>query len=62
MKGNPHGEVAIDVMQLDSVPLAEHLVPRRQQAPEHELTRAVLQDALDCVEKYRLLRRASIAS
>jgi len=40
-------------MQLDSVPLAEHLVPRRKQEPEYELIRAVLQDALDCVEKYR---------
>ena len=40
MKGNPHGEVAIYMMQLDSVPPAEHLVPRRKQAPEHELTRS----------------------
>jgi hypothetical protein len=41
------------MMQLGSVPLAEHLVPRRKQAPEHDLMRAILQDALDCVEKYR---------
>jgi len=39
--------------QPDLILPSQHYGPRRKQAPEQRLMIAVLQDALDCVEKYR---------
>ena len=46
-------EVPMSMTQPDIILPSQHFGPRRKQAPEHRLMIAVLQDALDCVEKYR---------
>lgn len=45
--------VPIGMMQLDILLPSQLFGPRRKQAPEQRLMIAVLQDALDCVEKHR---------
>ena len=44
----------IGMMQLDILLPSQHFGARRMQAPEQRLMIAVLHDALDCVQKYRL--------
>jgi hypothetical protein len=44
------------MMQLDLLLASQHFGPQRKQAPEQRLMAAVLQDALDCLEKYRSAR------
>ena len=46
--------VPIGVMQPDIVLPAQHFGSRRAQPPEQRLMIAVLHDALECIEKYRL--------
>jgi hypothetical protein len=41
------------MMQVDLLLASQHFGPRRKQAPEQRLMIAVLQDAVDCLEKYR---------
>ena len=41
------------MMRLDIVLPSQHFGSRRKQTPEQRLMIAVLQDALDCIEKYR---------
>ena len=54
MEANLHlAGVPIGMMQLDIILPSQQFGPRRKQAPEQRLMMAVLQDALDCVEKYR---------
>jgi hypothetical protein len=45
--------VPSDVMQPHIVLPSQHFGPPRQQAPEQRLMTAVLQEALECVEKHR---------
>ncbi|MBP1687555.1 MAG: hypothetical protein H6Q33_3698 [Deltaproteobacteria bacterium] len=53
-EANVHpGEVLFGMTQPDIILPSQHFGPRRKQAPEHRLMIAVLDDALDCVEKYR---------
>ncbi|HEX7410164.1 MAG TPA: hypothetical protein VF515_21290 [Candidatus Binatia bacterium] len=47
-------EVPSSLTQLDIILPSQHFGPRRKQAPEQRLMIAVLHDALDCLEKYRL--------
>ena len=44
------------MMQLDIVLPPQYFGPRRRQAPEQRLMIAVLQDALDCVQKHRFAK------
>jgi hypothetical protein len=46
-------EVPNGFLQLDIMLPSQHFGPPRKQAPEQRLMIAVLQDALECVEKYR---------
>ncbi len=46
--------IPIGMMQFDIVLPSQHFGLRRQQAPEQRLMVAVLHDALECIEKYRL--------
>jgi hypothetical protein len=55
MEANLHlAGVPSSLTQLDIILPSQHFGPRRQQAPEQRLMIAVLHDALDCLEKYRL--------
>jgi hypothetical protein len=47
-------EVPSSLTRLDIILPAQHFRPPGKQAPEHRLMIAVLHDALDCLEKYRL--------
>jgi len=47
-------DAAMGVWQPDVILPSQYRVPRPTQAPEQRLMIAVLQDAVDCVEKYRL--------
>ena len=46
----------IGMMQLDIVLPSQHFGSRRKQAPEQRLMIAVLQDALDCLQKHRFAK------
>jgi hypothetical protein len=46
----------IGMWQPDVILPSQYRAPRRIQAPEQRLMIAVLQDAIDCVEKYRFTR------
>ena len=46
--------VPVGMTQLDIVLPLQHFGSRRTQAPEKRLMIAVLHDALECIEKYRL--------
>ena len=48
--------VPIGMTQLDIILPSQQFGPRRKHAPEQRLMIAVLQDALDCVEKYRFAK------
>ncbi len=48
----------IGVMQPDIVLPSQHFGPQHRQAPEQRLMIAVLQDALDCVQKHRFAKDA----
>ncbi len=48
----------IGVMQPDIVLPSQHFGPQYRQAPEQRLMIAVLQDALDCVQKHRFAKDA----
>jgi hypothetical protein len=43
-----------DILQENIILPAQHFAPRQKQAPEQRLMIAVLQDAINCVEKYRI--------
>ncbi len=54
MDANPQlAEVPNGLLQLDIMLPSQHFGPRRKQGPEQRLMIAVLQDALECVEKHR---------
>ena len=46
----------IGMWQPDVILPSQYRAPRRMHAPEQRLMIAVLQDAIDCVEKYRFTR------